>query len=80
MKNYTAPVNALLSYGDPRKLIRQQGQEWPAYVSELSFDKTHIDELITMATDPDLNSADSESSEVWAPLHAWRTLGQLRAD
>src|SRR5258707_15295636 len=33
-----------------------------------------------MATDPELNAADSESMEVWAPVHAWRTLGQLRAE
>jgi hypothetical protein len=32
-----------------------------------------------MATDPELNLADSDSQEVWAPIHAWRTLGQLRA-
>jgi hypothetical protein len=32
-----------------------------------------------MALDPELNFADSESPEVWAPIHAWRTLGQLRA-
>src|SRR5207245_1219672 len=24
--------------------------------------------------------ADSDSLEVWAPIHAWRTLGQLRAE
>ncbi len=35
--------------------------------------------LIQMATDEALNEADSESTEVWAPVHAWRALGQLRA-
>jgi hypothetical protein len=30
--------------------------------------------------DEDLNSADGESAAVWAPLHAWRALGQLRAE
>jgi hypothetical protein len=38
-----------------------------------------VPELIRMATDPALNWADGESAEVWAPLHAWRSLGQLRA-
>ena len=33
-----------------------------------------------MATDEALNLADPDSSEVWAPLHAWRALGQLRAE
>jgi hypothetical protein len=32
-----------------------------------------------MATDDGLNNAGQDSLEVWAPLHAWRTLGQLRA-
>jgi hypothetical protein len=32
-----------------------------------------------MATDEELNWADSDSLEVWAPVHAWRALGQLRA-
>ena len=32
-----------------------------------------------MATDPDLNNSASESLEIWAPLHAWRALAQLRA-
>ena len=32
-----------------------------------------------MLTDEDLSWADPNSAEVWAPLHAWRALGQLRA-
>jgi hypothetical protein len=32
-----------------------------------------------MATDPGLAQADSDSEEVYAPVHAWRALGQLRA-
>ncbi|MDP9348988.1 MAG: DUF1186 domain-containing protein [Gemmatimonadota bacterium] len=33
-----------------------------------------------MVTDQQLHRADSERPEVWAPMHAWRALGQLRAD
>jgi len=33
-----------------------------------------------MALDDDLFWADSDSLEVWAPIHAWRVLGQLRAE
>ena len=34
-----------------------------------------------MATDEELEWADEdETLEVWAPIHAWRTLGQLRAE
>jgi hypothetical protein len=40
----------------------------------------HIPDLIRMAVDDKLNYADSESAEVWAPIHAWRALGVLRAE
>jgi hypothetical protein len=33
-----------------------------------------------MALDEELHRADSDSLEVWAPVHAWRALGQLRAE
>ncbi len=52
--------------------------EWPDY-RELGIGPEHIPDLIRMATDEELNEADSESREVWAPIHAWRALGQLRA-
>ena len=71
---YTSPVNSLLTYGDCREF-----QEWPNYL-ELGFTRDHIPELIRMATDEELNWADSDGLEVWAPVHAWRTLGQLRAE
>ena len=72
--NYTEPVAQLLTYGDPRE---ETG--WPNYLS-LGFTEEHIPELIEMTTDEELKWADSESLEVWAPVHAWRTLGQLRAE
>ncbi|MCI5157176.1 MAG: DUF1186 domain-containing protein, partial [Candidatus Electrothrix sp. AUS1_2] len=45
----------------------------------LGVSQEDIPELITMSTDKKLHWADSESDEVWAPIHAWRALGQLRA-
>ncbi len=33
-----------------------------------------------MTCDAELNGLDVESPELWAPLHAWRALGQLRAE
>ncbi|MBI5565363.1 MAG: hypothetical protein HY870_10720 [Chloroflexi bacterium] len=71
---YTPPVDRLLTYGDARNLILQ-----PGYL-ELGFEPEHIPDLIRMATDPHLNWADSDSLEVWAPIHAWRALGQLHAE
>ena len=80
MKNYTAPVNRLLSLGDARTLTRKKDQQWPDYIGELGFNEAHIDELIKMTLDPGFSSADPDSLEVWAPIHAWRSLGQLRAN
>ena len=53
---------------------------WPNYLEELGLTQAHVPELIRMATDDDLNWADRESTEIWAPIHAWRSLGLLRAD
>jgi Protein of unknown function (DUF1186) len=70
---YSSPVFELLTVGDCRDF-----REWPNYL-DLGLGSEHVPELIEMATDNELNWADSESLEVWAPVHAWRALGQLRA-
>lgn len=72
--SYPPPVDKLLTYGDCREL-----RDWPDYLA-LGFGPEHIPDLIRMALDEDLNKADSESLKVWAPVHAWRALGQLRAE
>ena len=71
--NYSPPVTKLLTLGDPRKI-----PTWFSY-STLDLKAAHISDLIRMALDDDLHWADSDSREVWAPLHAWRALGQLQA-
>ncbi len=50
--------------------------DWPDYLSH-GFNETDIDALLALLTDEDLNQADNESDEIWTPLHAWRTLGQI---
>lgn len=70
---YPYPVSRLLNLGDPR-----ERHEWPVYTA-LGLTNEHVPDLIRMMLDDDLNNADGESREVWAPLHAWRALGQLRA-
>jgi hypothetical protein len=77
--SYPTPVNKLLTYGSCLELDKKQ-QGWPNYVEELGLGSEHIPDLIRMATDEELRWADSESLEVWAPVHAWRALGQLRAE
>jgi hypothetical protein len=72
--DYTEPVSKLLTMGDCR------GQrEWPDYLA-LGLGPEQIPDLIRMAEDDELHWADSESLEVWAPVHAWRALGQLGAE
>ncbi len=71
---YTEPVSSLLTYGSARNI-----KDWSVYL-ELGLNEEHIPELIKMVGDEQLNQADGENSEAWAaPIHAWRTLGVLRA-
>lgn len=73
-QTYSDPVAKLLSYGKCENF-----EEWPDYL-EMGFNESHIPELIKMATDQDLHRDSSESDNVWAPVHAWRALGQLGAE
>lgn len=73
---YGPPVDQLLTCGEAHSV---QPEEWPKYLA-LGLGPEQIPDLIRMATDEDLNWSDSDSHEVWAPLHAWRALGQLRAE
>ena len=71
--NYDDPVSKLLNYGSCQKI-----KGWPDY-SKIGLTHEHISELIRMVTDRKLLWAEQESLEVWAPVHAWRALGQLEA-
>ncbi len=75
--SYSHPVSQLLAYGDCLKLPR-----WPEELDylPLGFGQEDIPGLIHMVLDDDLYWANSDSLEVWAPVHAWRVLGQLRAE
>lgn len=74
--NYGPPLDQLLTFAAGKSTLPEN---WPNYL-ELGFGLEHVPDLIRMAGDEELNWADSESLEVWAPLHAWRILGQLRAE
>ncbi len=54
-------------------------ENWPDYRTEFGLGPEHVDALIRLACDPALHEADPESDAIWAPVHAWRALGQLRA-
>jgi hypothetical protein len=71
--SYEPPVSQLLTLGDIT-----MGEKWYDY-QRFGFTREHVAALIRMATDRNLHWAEEESQEVWAPLHAWRTLAQLGA-
>jgi hypothetical protein len=77
---YEEPVARLLSVGEVKNTGGGSPEgRWLDYCAQFDFTPSHVPELIRMACDPDLNSADGKSSIVWAPAHAWRALGQLKA-
>src|SRR5436305_13614282 len=76
--SYPSPVDKLLTCGDPWE-VRANPKDWPQYL-ELGIGPEHIPDLIRMATDGELRWAEEDSDEVWAPIHAWRTLGALHAE
>jgi hypothetical protein len=69
-------MQPLLSYGDARML---KPREWPNYIKLFSLTSQHIPELIKLATDRRHNFAEDDPA-MWGPVHAWRALGQLRAE
>lgn len=71
--SYPEPVNKLLSCGRPESPHR-----WRWY-PDLGLTEADIPHLLRMLTDEALYWADPDSAELWGPLHAWRSLAQLRA-
>ena len=51
---------------------------WPDYLAH-GFTSADVPALVALAIDMALHHADQDSDEVWVPVHAWRTLGQLRS-
>jgi hypothetical protein len=74
--DYTLPVSQLLTLGQPEP-YNSDWKQWRNYL-ELGLGPEQIPDLIRMATDQDLQLLNNDTKEIWASLHAWRTLGQLR--
>jgi len=53
--------------------------DWPNYLQH-GFDQSDVPALLELVSDQSLHTASTDSMDVWVPLHAWRTLGQLRSD
>lgn len=71
---YLPPLDRLLKLGaEPARR-----RTWPDY-RNLGLEDRHVPALIQMATDPALHAAEERNPAIWAPVHAWRALGQLGA-
>lgn len=68
LRIYVEPVGQLLHLG---KCDRESEYTLPDFCTE------HVPLLIQMAIDMALSRAHSESTFVWAPVHAWRALGRI---
>jgi hypothetical protein len=67
----TDRIQCLLELGEA-----DRSGTWPDYL-QYGFSEKDIPALLDLVADQTFDQMDSESTEVWAPLHAWRTLGQL---
>jgi hypothetical protein len=78
---YPPPLDRLFQFGNARDMLDwHEGQR--DYPAELGLTGEHVPQLIAIAqswTDEEAWSDDEQDVARWAPVHAWRTLGQLRA-
>lgn len=74
IETYPAPVDKLLALGRPQGYIDDVD-----YVA-LGIGPEHGPDLVRMATDESLHEGESGERAAYAPIHAWRALGQLRAE
>jgi hypothetical protein len=74
MTSYTPPVSALLKLGRPERFEPEKADYTPHGIGP-----EHVPELIRLLQDRELAWGDSDTPEVYAQIHAWRALGQLRA-
>lgn len=72
MNSDNPKIQSLLTLGQP-----ENKRDWPDYQSQCDFNEKDIPALIDLYIDEEINAMDSDRPEVWAPVHAWRILGQL---
>jgi hypothetical protein len=71
---YAPPLDTLLELGEATDPSVDEA------LAALGFTQEHVPELIRMARDRALNTALSDSDEVWASIHALRALESLDVD
>ena len=73
--DYLPPLDRLLALGEESARVR----EWPDYLA-MGIGPEHVPDLLRIARSWLEDAEDPEAPEVYAPIHAWRALGQLRAE
>ncbi len=68
---YPPPVDALPALGDPRNAGAAERRQ------ALGLTQEHLPDLLRMARDRGLYTANGDTDEVWAPLHAFYALSEL---
>lgn len=56
----------------------QEIRDWSVY-EQFGFSAAHVPQLCTVLADDRLHQSEQDNDDVWAPVHAWRILGRLRA-
>ncbi|HEU5100736.1 MAG TPA: hypothetical protein VFU22_17025 [Roseiflexaceae bacterium] len=69
---YPPPLDQLLALGSPL-----EQDDIQARIKQLGVTQEHVPDLVRMARDRALNTMDSESAAVWAPIHAIVALAGL---
>ncbi len=69
---YPPPLDELLRLGDPR-----EDEDVDARIAALGLTQAHVPDLVRMVRDRALNTAMSDTDEVWAPVHALEALKQF---
>jgi hypothetical protein len=55
-------------------------QEWPDYVSWLHLTEANVPDLLRIVLETSWENRDwDHEPDAWAPIHAWRAIGQLRS-
>ncbi|MDO9476883.1 MAG: UPF0149 family protein [Pseudohongiella sp.] len=75
MTTLSPRCQSLVKLGAPDSVYRDP---WPDYLTLYGFTDQDLSELLMMVADPQYDELDEDDPAVWAPLHAWRVLGQLR--
>ena len=73
---YHMPVARLLALGEPGE---DSPDRWVT-AGELGIEREHVPEVIRVLLDERWNAQGEDATEMYAGIHAWRVLGDLRAD